>query len=95
MKRLKTFESLFSNNYLEKTNEIKELLSYYNMKYQLLEKSEALEIIFPYAEAMYGGKYTDPEYDQIISFLKELNRYGFTYNVKETDETTTVTVIAR
>lgn len=93
MKHLITFESLFSNNILEKTNEIKEILSYYKIQYQIVEKGNSIEITFPYAEAMYAGRYTDPEYDQILSFLKELHRYGFSYNVKETDETTTVTCV--
>lgn len=91
MKHLLTFESLFSNNFLEKTNEIKEILSYYKMQYQIVEKEDSIEITFPYAEAMYAGKYVDPEYGQILSFLKELHRYGFTYNVKENDEQTVVT----
>lgn len=90
---LKTFEEYnLNDSYLNNSNEIKELLSNYNIKYQIFDENPVLKIVFPYSSSMYGGRWIDTEYMLIEAFLKELLRYNFIYKTNETDSNTIVYV---
>lgn len=90
---LKTFEEYYLHDtYLNRSNEVKEILSNFNLKYQIYDENPVLKIVFPYANSTYGGRWVDMEYNLIESFLKELLRYEFVYKVDETEETTTILV---
>lgn len=90
---LKTFEEYsLHDNYLHRSNEVKEILSNYNLKYVIIDNNPILKITFPYSDAMYGGRWTDIEYKLLESFLKELLRYDFVFKVDETEEETSVII---
>ena len=93
LENLKTFEEYeLYDTYLEDSNNVKELLSHYNLKYNVVDDKPVLTIVFPYSDAMYGGRWTDVEYKLLTSFLKELLRHGYKFKVKEVEESTTVSI---
>ena len=92
MRHLKTLESLYANQFLEKTNTIKDILSNYNIKYDIQEAEPKMIITFPYAEAMYQGKWVDQEYKLILSFLEQLIRNEVKFKVIEDDQETKVEI---
>jgi len=91
-KHVKTFETYLNDSYLEKSNVVKEVLSNYNLKYQIFDINPVLKIVFPYSGNMYNGRWVDMEYQLIESFLKELLRKDYKFQVTETDDSTTVIV---
>lgn len=90
---MKTFEEYdLYDTYLENSNQVKDILSHFKIKYEIYDENPILKIVFPYSANMYGGRWIDNEYKLIESFMKELLRYDFKFKVDETEETTTLLI---